>query len=125
MPSFNRVILMGNLVQQPELRYTQSGTAVLDNAIAVNHKHRQEDETVEETTFVDLTFWGRTAEVVAEYLAKGNPLLVEGRLKQEHWETSEQKRSKLKVVVERLQLLGGKPLQQQLAPAAASDDTPF
>ena len=107
MPSFNRVILMGNLTRDVELKHTKNGTAVADVGLAVNDRRKTQDgETVEETIFVDVTFWGRTAEVAAEYLSKGSPVFIEGRLKLDTWETDGQKRSKLRVVGERMQLLG-------------------
>ncbi|MBI3466122.1 MAG: single-stranded DNA-binding protein [Planctomycetes bacterium] len=109
MASFNRVILLGNLTRDPELRYTQSGLAVTDIGLAVNDKRKnQSGEWIEETTFVDITLWGRTAEIAGEYLSKGSPALFEGRLKLDTWEKDGQKHSKLKVVGERLQLLGAK-----------------
>jgi len=108
MASYNRVILVGNLTRDLELRYTPGGTAVMDNAVAVNDRRKTASgEWIEEATFVDVTFWGRTAEVASEYLSKGSPVLVEGRLKLDQWETDGQKRSKLRVVCERMQMLGG------------------
>jgi single-strand DNA-binding protein len=107
--SFNRVILVGNLTRDPELRYTPSGTAVTDIGLAVNDRRKGPNgEWVEETTFVDVTLWGRTAEIATEYLSKGSSALIEGRLKLDTWETDGQKRSKLKVIGEKLQLLGGR-----------------
>jgi len=109
MASFNRVILVGNLTRDPEVKYTQSGTAVAEIGLAVNDRRKTQDgQTIEETTFVDCTLWGRTAEIASEYLSKGSPVLIEGRLKLDTWETDGQKRSKLRVVGERLQLLGGR-----------------
>jgi len=110
MASFNRVILVGNLTRDVELRYTPSQLAVTDLGLAVNDRRKsQSGEWVEETTFVDVTLWGRTAEVASEYLSKGSPVLIEGRLKLDSWENNEgQKRSKLKVVGERMQMLGGR-----------------
>jgi single-strand DNA-binding protein len=107
--SYNRVILMGNLTRDVELRYTPGGTAVTDVTLAVNDRRRnQTGEWVEETTFVDVTLWGRTAEVASEYLSKGSPLFVEGRLKLDQWEQEGQKRSRLRVVCDRMQLVGGR-----------------
>ncbi|TWT79922.1 Single-stranded DNA-binding protein [Planctomycetes bacterium CA13] len=108
MASYNRVILVGNLTRDIELRYTPGGLAVTDIGLAVNDRRKSATtgEWVEETTFVDITLWGRTAEVASEYLSKGSPLLVEGRLKYDTWETDGQKRSKLRVVGERMQMLG-------------------
>jgi single-strand DNA-binding protein len=110
MASFNRVILLGNLTRDPELRYIASGTAVTELGLAVNDRRKNANgEWVEETTFVDVTLWARTAEVASEYLTKGSPVFIEGRLKFDTWETPEgQKRSKLRVVGERMQLLGGR-----------------
>ncbi|MEM8666795.1 MAG: single-stranded DNA-binding protein [Planctomycetota bacterium] len=108
MASFNRVILVGNLTRDIDLKYTPGGTAVTDIGMAVNDRRKSASgEWVDETTFVDVTLWGRTAEVASEYLGKGSPILVEGRLKLDTWETDGQKRSKLRVVCERMQMLGG------------------
>ena len=108
MASFNRVILMGNLTRDVDLKYTQSGMAVTEIGLAVNDRFKKEGEWVEETTFVDVTLWGRTAEVAGEYLSKGSPVLIEGRLKLHQWEQDGQKRSKLRVTAERMQMLGGR-----------------
>ena len=108
MPSFNRVILVGNLTRDVELRYIPSGTAVTDISLAVNDRVKRNDEWIDEATFVDVTLWGRTAEVAAEYLSKGSPVLIEGRLKQDRWEQDGQKRSKIKVVGEKLQMLSSR-----------------
>jgi len=108
--SFNKVILMGNMTRDVELRYTPSGTAVTDIGLAVNEKRKNAaGELVEDTTFVDVTLWGRNAEVAAEYLGKGSPILIEGRLKLDQWETDDgERRQKLKVVCERMQMVGSK-----------------
>ena len=109
MASFNRVILVGNITRDIELKYTGSGTAVTEIGMAVNDRRKnQAGEWIEETTFVDVTLWARTAEVASEYLSKGSPVLVEGRLKLDTWETDGQKRSKLRVVGERMQMLGSR-----------------
>lgn len=110
MASFNKVILVGNLTRDPEVRYLQSGMAVADIGLAVNDKRKnQQGEWVDETTFVDVTLWARQAEVAGEYLTKGAPVLIEGRLKLDTWESKEgEKRSKLKVVGENMRMLGGK-----------------
>lgn len=108
MASFNRVVLLGNLTRDPELRYIPSGTAVSDISLAINDRVKRNNEWVEETTFVDVTLWGRTAEVANEYLSKGSSVLVEGRLKLESWEKDGQKRSKLKVIGEKMQMVGGR-----------------
>jgi single-strand DNA-binding protein len=111
MASFNRVILLGNLTRDPELRYIQSGTAVTDIGLAVNDRRKNANgEWIEETTFIDVTLWGRTAEVVSEYCSKGSPIFIEGRLKLDSWDDKQtgQKRSKLKVVGDRIQLIGAR-----------------
>jgi single-strand DNA-binding protein len=109
MASFNRVILMGNLTRDVEVRYTPGGTAVSEIGLAVNDRRKDaKGEWIDETTFVDVTLWGRTAEIAGEYLTKGAPLLVEGRLKLDSWEKDGQKRSKLRVVCENMRMLGGK-----------------
>lgn len=109
MASFNRVILVGNLTRDPELRYIPSGTAVIEVGLAVNDRRKTASgEWVDETTFVDVTMWGRTAEVASEYLTKGSSVLIEGRLKLDTWEKDGKKNSKLRVVGERMQMLGGR-----------------
>ena len=111
MASFNKVILMGNLTRDPEVRYTPKGSAVTDIGLAVNRVYSTDQgEKREETTFVDVTLWGRTAEIAGEYLKKGRPVLIEGRLQLDSWDDKQsgQKRSKLKVIGESMQLLGGR-----------------
>ena len=103
MASFNKVILAGNLTRDPELRYTPKGSAVVKIGLAVNRTWKNEaGETKEEVTFIEIEAWGRQAEVIAQYMRKGRPLLVEGRLKLDTWEdkNTHQKQSKLKVVLE-------------------------
>ena len=107
MASYNRVILVGNLTRDPELRYIPSGTAVSEIGLAVNDRVKKGDQWVDETTFVDVTLWARTAEVANEYLSKGSSVLIEGRLKLDTWEKDGQKRSKLRVVADKMQMLGG------------------
>jgi single-strand DNA-binding protein len=109
MASFNKVLLLGNLTRDPEVRYTPKGTAVTDLGLAVNRTYTADNgEKREEVTFVDVTFWGRTAEVAGEYLKKGRPIFVEGRLQLDSWDDKQsgQKRSKLKVIGENMQMLG-------------------
>lgn len=112
MASMNKVILVGNLTRDPEVRYIPSGTAVADIGLAMNRSwtDKQSGQRHEETTFVDVTLWGREAEVAGEYLSKGRPVLIEGRLHLDSWDDKEsgQKRSKLKVVCERMQMLGSR-----------------
>lgn len=109
MSSFNKVILMGNLTRDPQVRYTPSGSAVTELGLAVNRTwfDKQTNSKKEDTTFVDVTVWGRTAEVAGEYLTKGRPVLIEGRLQLDQWQDKEsgQNRSKLKVVCENMTML--------------------
>src|SRR5712675_1893173 len=112
MANLNKVLLLGNVTRDPEVRYTPKGSAVCDLGIAVNRAYTTDSgEKREEVTFVDVTLWGRTAEVAAEYLKKGRPVFIEGRLQMDSWEdkTTGQKRTKLKVVAEGMQLIGGRP----------------
>lgn len=117
MASFNKVILMGNLTRDPQVRYTPSQTAVADIGLAVNRVwyDKASNQKREEVTFVDVTLWGRQAEVAGEYLSKGRAVLIEGRLHLDQWDDREtgQKRSKLKVVCESMTMVGGRPDGQQ------------
>jgi single-strand DNA-binding protein len=126
MASFNRVIVMGNLTRDVEVRYLQSGMAVADIGLAVNDRRKnQAGEWVEEATFVDITLWGRTAEVAGEYLSKGSPILVEGRLKLDSWESDGQKRTKLKVVGEKMQMVGGRGGGGDSNPSGQQSDSSY
>lgn len=111
MPNLNKVMLMGNLTRDIELRHTASNTAIAKFGLAINRKWKTpEGEQREEVTFVDCDAFGRTAEVMSQYLAKGRPVYIEGRLKLDQWEDKEgQKRSKLAVVVESFQFIDSKP----------------
>ncbi len=138
MASYNRVLLMGNLTRNPEIRYTPSGTAVADLGLAINENFKNKaGETVEQTCFVDVVVWGRQAETSAEYLHKGSPVFVEGRLQLDQWENQQgEKRSKLRVRADRIQFLGtpakgsesaagsGEAAPQQ-PPMNDDDDVPF
>ena len=142
MASFNRVMLMGNLTRNPELRYTPSGSAVADLGLAVNESFKNKSgETVEQTCFVDVVVWGRQAETASEDLQKGSPVFVEGRLQFDQWESQQgEKRSKLRVRAERVQFLssgggaggassgstGQTPdVPPPSVPPPADDDVPF
>jgi single-strand DNA-binding protein len=108
--SLNKVLLMGNLTRDPEVKYTPKGTAVCDLGIAINDSYKAQDGTIKETvTFVDVEVWGRTAENCKQYLTKGRPVFVEGQLRLDQWEQDGQKRSKMKVRADRVQFLGGAP----------------
>ena len=110
--SYNKVILIGNLTRDPQIRYTPKGTAVAEIGMAVNRTwfDQATNQKKEETTFVDVTLWGRQAEIAGEYLSKGRSVMIEGRLNLDTWDDKEsgQKRSKLKVVCEQMQLLGSR-----------------
>ncbi len=110
MASYNKVILLGNLTRDPELRYTPKGQAVAKLGLAVNRSYKTESgETREEVTFIDIDSWGKQAELIGQYLRKGSPLFVEGRLKLDQWDDKNtgQKVSKLRVVMENFQFVGG------------------
>jgi single-strand DNA-binding protein len=135
MASLNRVLLIGNLTRAPELRYTPSGTAVSDLRLAVNRNYTtQGGEKREETCFLTVVVWGKQAEASTQYLDKGSPLLVEGRLQTRDWETKDgQRRNVVEVVAERVQFLGrpraggpapeGPPSVEE--PPGEVDDVPF
>ena len=109
MASFNRVILVGNLTRDIDLRHTPGGMSVTELGLAVNDRRKNaQGEWIEETTFVDVTLWGRTAEVASEYLSKGSSVLIEGRLKLDSWEKDGKKNYKLRVIGETMQMLGGR-----------------
>jgi single-strand DNA-binding protein len=130
--NFNKVILAGNLTRDPELRYTPKGTAIAKIGLAINRKWRSESgELKDETTFVDVDAFGKTAETIGQYLKKGRPILVEGRLRYETWDDKQtgQKRSKLGVVLDSFQFMdsgnrgdseGGAPATPRAPRPAAS-----
>lgn len=131
MASFNKVILVGNLTRDPELRYTPKGTAIAKIGLAVNRVWTNEaGEKKEEVTFVDVDVFGRTAENVGQYMRKGRPILVEGRLRLDQWDDKQtgQKRSRLGVVAETVQFLGspsgGSPAGEGGTPAAPRAQRP-
>ena len=112
MASFNKVILLGNLTRDPEVRYTPKGSAVCDLGIAVNRQYTLDSgEKREEVTYVEVVLWSRLAEIAGEYLKKGRPVFIEGRLQLDTWDDKQsgQKRSKLRVIGETMQLLGRPP----------------
>ncbi|MBU0676772.1 MAG: single-stranded DNA-binding protein [Verrucomicrobia bacterium] len=148
MVSLNRVILAGNLTRDPEVRYTPSGNAVADLNLAVNRVYTVNGEQKEEVCYVGVVVWGRQAETSGEYLSKGSPVLIEGILQYDQWETENgDKRSRLRVRADRVQFLGSpkkgeygdapqgkrssKPPQEDVPPAPPKgdegddDDLPF
>jgi len=129
MASVNKVMLLGNLTRDPELRYTPQGAAVCEFALALNrvYTNKQSGQRVEEVHFVDIVAWGRTAELVAEYLKKGRQAFVEGRLTQDRWESPEGKKmSKLRVTAESVTFVGSRPPGEggKPSPAAAPEGAP-
>jgi single-strand DNA-binding protein len=127
MANLNKVMLMGNLTRDPEVRYTPKGTAVAELGLAINRVYTADNnEKREETTFVDVTLWGRTAEIAGEYLKKGRPVFIEGRLQLDTWDDKQtgQKRSKLKVVGEAMQLMGSRGAGEAAPAAGESSGAP-
>jgi single-strand DNA-binding protein len=133
MVAFNRVILAGNLVRDPETRFAPSGLAVTGFGIAVNHRYKSNNEVKEEVSFFDIVVFGKMGENCAEYLSKGRPVLVEGRLRQRRWEADGVKRNKIEVVADNVQFLGsprgaapeGQDKTAAPAPEPPDDDIPF
>ena len=109
MPALNKVLLMGNLTRDPELRVTPKGTSICQFSLAINRQFKMESgETREEVTYIDIEAWGKQGETIAKYVTKGRPLFVEGRLRLDQWEdkNTKEKRSRMKVVLENFQFLG-------------------
>ena len=133
MPNYNKVILMGNLTRDPEVKYTSGGTAIAKIGMAINRTWtNKEGQKQEETTFVDVDAFGRQAEVIGQYLKKGRPVMIEGRLKLDQWDDKQtgQKRSKLGVTLEGFQFLdsgvaagGGGGYSESNAPAASGNSS--
>ena len=124
MASYNKVILMGNVTRDPELRRLDSGTSVCDIGVAVNEVWKDKDGNQrEQTTFVDVVAWARQAETCAEYLRKGSPVLIDGRLQLDEWEKDGEKRSKLRVRADRVQFLGGKQSETGVVKGESGKDS--
>lgn len=122
MASLNRVYLIGNLTRDPEIRYTSTGTAVTDLRLASSRRYRSASgEDKEEVVYVTVSVWGRQAETSSEYLSKGSPVLIEGRLRLDEWEKDGQKMSRLGVVAERVQFLGSPRRGAGMSDAPESD----
>jgi single-strand DNA-binding protein len=110
MANVNKVMLLGNITRDLEVRYTPKGTAVCDLGMAINRiRNGDNGERIEEVTYVDVTLWGRQAELAGQYLSKGRPVFIEGRLQLDQWDDKQtgQKRSRLRVVAENMQFIGG------------------
>lgn len=124
MASFNKVILMGNLTKDPELRYTPNGTAVASFSLAVNRRFKQGDEFKDEVCYIDIVVFGKQAENCGQYLGKGHGIIIDGRLQQRRWETEDgQKRSKHEVVAQSIRFLSKKDDPSKEAKEALIDDT--
>lgn len=127
---YNRIILIGNLTKDPELRYTPQGTPVANFRIAVNSRYKQADETREETLFIDIVVLGKQAEPCSQYLSKGRSVLVEGRLKERRWESEGQQKSKFEVIAQNVRFLSkketpGQVINNELPPEEITDLEPF
>ena len=127
MANLNRVLLIGNLTRDPEVRYTPKGTAVADLSLAINRYIKSDDgDQKEEVTYVNVTLWGRAAEISGQFLQKGKPVFIEGRLHLDTWEDKQsgQKRSRLRVIGESMQLLAPRNGNGQPAAPSQSDPAP-
>ncbi len=128
---FNKVILIGNLTKDPEVRYTPQGTPVASFRLAVNQKYKSGDAMKEETLFIDIVVWGKQGETCAQYLNKGSAALVEGRLQERRWESDGQQRSKFEVVAQQVRFLSSKRSAQSegggdlVPPDETTDLEPF
>lgn len=128
---YNRIILIGNLTKDPELRFTPQGTPVANFRIAVNSRYKQADELREETLFIDIVVLGKQAESCSQYLSKGRPVLVEGRLKERKWESEGQQKSKFEVIAQNVRFLSKREPSGQtfnsndLPPDEVTDLEPF
>ncbi len=134
MANYNKVILMGNLTRDPEKRYTDGGTCIVNMGLAVNRRIKRKEEWVEEASFFDIVVFGNQAENCAKYLAKGRPVLVDGELQQRRWEAQDgSKRSKVEIIANRVQFLGGRggpapdseAKRDEEPPPIDDDDIPF
>lgn len=132
MASFNKVILLGNLTRDPEVRFTPTGTAVAGFAIAVNRRYKQGDEFRDEVSYIDIVVFGKQAENCGQYVGKGDSVLVDGRLQQRRWETEDgQKRSKVEVVADNVTFMpkrqgqGGAQSEGGYDAPPVDDDIPF
>jgi single-strand DNA-binding protein len=128
---FNRIILIGNLTKDPDVRYTPGGTPVTTLSVAVNSRYKQGDDAKEEVLFIDAVVFGKQAESCGQYLSKGNPVLVEGRLRERKWEYEGQKKSKFEVIASNVRFMPKRDIRQQGAgadltqPEEFTDTEPF
>ena len=130
MTSFNKVILIGNLTKDPEIRYTPSGTPVANLGLAVNHRYKQGDEMRDDVCFIDIVVFGKQAENCGQYLSKGQGIIVDGRLQQRRWEAEDgQKRSRHEVVAQSVRFLSKRTSdsrdEEDMSAGGGSEDVPF
>ncbi len=130
MTSFNKVILIGNLTKDPEIRYTPSGTAVANLGLAVNHRYKQGDEMRDDVCFIDIVVFGKQAENCGQYLSKGQGIIVDGRLQQRRWESEDgQKRSRHEVVAQSVRFLSKRTSdshdEEEMSAGGGSEEVPF
>jgi single-strand DNA-binding protein len=121
---YNKIILIGNLTKDPELRYTPQGTPVASFRLAVNSKYKQSDEIKQETMFIDNVVFGKQAESCSKFLSKGSPVLVEGRLQERRWETNGQQKSKFEVIAQTVRFLSRRSSVQDSASGGEGDNIP-
>lgn len=121
---YNKIILIGNLTKDPELRYTPQGTPVASFRLAVNSKYKQSDEMKQETMFIDNVVFGKQAESCSKFLSKGSPVLVEGRLQERRWETNGQQKSKFEVIAQTVRFLSRRGSVQDSASSGEGDNAP-
>jgi single-strand DNA-binding protein len=124
MADINHVVVVGRLTRDAELKYTNTGTAICKVSVAVNRRRKVDEQWTEEANFFDVTIWGKMGEAIAQYLVKGKQIGVEGELRQSKWEQDGQTRSKVEIVANNVQLLGGKMGDRQGTARAGSDDAP-
>jgi single-strand DNA-binding protein len=125
MANLNKVMLIGNLTRDPDVKVLQSGSTIAEFGLAINRSWVQDGVKKEEATFVDVVMFGKVGEIAGKWLKKGKPVYVEGRLKLEQWEKDGEKRSKLRVVGEMMQMLGSAPEKGATKPTQDEDNTPF
>lgn len=120
MTDINHVVLIGRLTRDAELKYTNTGTAICRLSIAVNRRRKVDDQWTDEASFFDIVIWGKTGEAIAQYLVKGKQIAIDGELRQNKWEQDGQTRSKVEVVANNVQLLGGKSGERQEVPRSST-----
>jgi single-strand DNA-binding protein len=125
LSNYNKVILMGNLTRDPEVRFTRDGAPVASFTLAINNRYRQENETREDVSYIDVVTFGKQADLVKNYLEKGSPVLVEGRLQQRRWEQEGQKRSKVEVVTQSITFVGPNRRSSSSPTSSLQEETGF